>query len=193
MGVFCHEASQILTRLPSKVVSSPSLEILRTWLDMTLSNLLCLDLLWEGNWNTWSAFLLKVVHDSTVSWLYRWGVEWSHQNSFKAIIQNPEISVLVTGPLSWIMKWSLLNAGYYSQYTQFNWAYTDRYLLFSYYATKNMCWIERVVWDRDDLSETPLLLNYWSYASWHCQLSTWCFYSSSQVSCVRSLPLFLRH
>lgn len=30
VGVFCHEASQILTRLPSKVVSSPSLEILRT-------------------------------------------------------------------------------------------------------------------------------------------------------------------
>lgn len=46
VGFFCHEAGQIRTRLLSKVVSSPSLEILRTWLDMTLSNLLCLDLLW---------------------------------------------------------------------------------------------------------------------------------------------------
>lgn len=52
-GGFCHKIGQILTRLPSKVVSSPSLEILRTWLDMTLSNLLCLGPLWEVNWNTW--------------------------------------------------------------------------------------------------------------------------------------------
>lgn len=41
VGGFCHEAGQILTRLSRKVVSSPSLEILRTWLDKILSNLLC--------------------------------------------------------------------------------------------------------------------------------------------------------
>lgn len=50
---FCHEYGWILTRLPSKVVSSPTLLILRSWLDMTPSNLLWLDLLWAGNWNTW--------------------------------------------------------------------------------------------------------------------------------------------
>lgn len=41
VGGYCHEAGQILTRLSRKVVSSPSLEILRTWLDKILSNLLC--------------------------------------------------------------------------------------------------------------------------------------------------------
>lgn len=29
-----------------------------------------------------SAFLFTVVNDSTISWLYGWGVEWSHQNNF---------------------------------------------------------------------------------------------------------------
>lgn len=38
--VFCHEDGQILTRVPSEAVSSPPLETLRTWLAMTLSNML---------------------------------------------------------------------------------------------------------------------------------------------------------
>lgn len=36
------------TRLPSEAVKSPSLKILKTWLDNDLSNLLWLNLLWAG-------------------------------------------------------------------------------------------------------------------------------------------------
>ena len=40
----CRKVVKYCNRFPSKVTESLSFEVLKTWLDMALSNLICLDL-----------------------------------------------------------------------------------------------------------------------------------------------------
>lgn len=158
-----------------------------------------------------SAFLFTVVNDSTISWLYGWGVEWSHQNNFCCAVSyqlKPDHRRSVTVPLFWIIKWRLPNAGYYSQYTQLSHlqlSYTCRYLLYflimqqKYHFTPlhPICVIRVEL--QHVLCENKMTyqkhIYFWIIGAMPADNDSCLhdFYSSSQVSHVRSLLLFLRH
>lgn len=67
-------------RLPREAVKSPSVEILKTWLDMVLRSLLCLN---QGSWTRQSQDVSSNINDSVILWPHqaaKWALLDSQQN-----------------------------------------------------------------------------------------------------------------